>query len=75
MAKTLDNKSYFVTHERGGWIRELDIPTRKQVNRYKIKSEEFCVITNDNKFLITAGTRAYYFLIKWSIRAKKQLHT
>ena len=58
----------------GGFV-ELDILTHKQANRFNVKSARCCVVTHDNKFLITASNEDNCLLTKWSIRAKKQLNT
>ena len=52
IAKTPDNKSQFVSDFKGGF-KELDIPTRKNLNSYPVKKVSFCVVTHDQKFLIT----------------------
>ena len=57
-----------------GGFKELDIPTRKQVNSFNVKNAVCCVVTNDNKSLITAENKKYCFLTKWSVRSNKQLH-
>ena len=72
MAKTFDNKSQFVCDEYCNF-KELDIPTRKQANRFNVNSAVFCVITYDNN-LITAAFGKKCVLTKWSIRSNKQLH-
>ena len=74
MAKTLDNKLQFVC-DYYGYFKELDISTRKQVNSFKVKSAICCVVTCDNKFVITAEDYTNSVLTKWAIRTKKQLHT
>ena len=69
-----------------GVFKELDILTRKQVNSLPVKSATCCVVTYDNKFLVTAEYVSRYYpttdedkkkgkLTKWSIQSKKQLHT
>ena len=82
MAKTPDNKSQLYCDAQGHFI-ELDIPSRKKVNSYEIngkrevkgKSSKRCVVTHDNKFLVTAEYGKNVHLTKWSVRTKKQLHT
>ena len=74
MTKTPDNKSQFVCCVSGGFV-ELDIPTRKQANSFNVKNTRVCVVTHDNKFLITTENKIRPNLTKWSIRSKKQLHT
>ena len=74
MAKTFDNKSQFLCDIIGSF-KELDISTRKQANRFDVKSARCCVVTYNNEFLITASNEKNCVLTKWSIRAKKQLHT
>ena len=56
-------------------FKELHIPTRKQVNSFAVKSALCCVVTHDNKFLVTAENGENGPLTKWSVRSKKQLHT
>ena len=62
-------------------FRELDISTCKQVNSFNIKSVVWCVVTHDNKFLITIANEEkfkigeIFIVTKWSIRTKKLLHT
>ena len=58
-----------------GGFRELDIPTRSQVNSLPVKSAVCCVVTHNNKFLITAESAFNGCLTKWSIRSKKELYT
>ena len=57
-----------------GSFRELNISARKQVNSFNAESAVLCVVTHDNKFLITAKDRTP-ILTKWSVRTKKELHT
>ena len=59
----------------GYTFKELDISIRKQINSFNVKSAVFCVVTHDNKFLITADRGQPCNLTKWSIRTKKRLHT
>ena len=74
MAKTPDNKSQFVCSTKGGF-RELDISTCEKVNSFNIKMiVSCCVITYDNKYLITADKKIKAVLTKWSVRTKKKLH-
>ena len=56
-------------------FKELDISTRKKVNSLPVKSARYCVLTFDNKFLITADSEKNGVLTKWLIRSKKLLHT
>ena len=59
-----------------GRFIELDIATHMQVNCFKLKFCAIqCVVTHDNKSLITAEFVAFGILTKWSIRSKKKLHT
>ena len=74
IAKTLDNKSQYTCGHKGHF-RELDISTYKQVNSYAVKNARFCLVTHDNKFLITAEHGNNGNLTKWSIRSKKELNT
>ena len=74
MAKTTDNKSQFVCGSHGDF-KELDITTLKQVNSFNVKSAKCCVVTYDNKYLITAEDAEGCNIKKWSIRSKKLLHT
>ena len=53
---------------------ELDISTFKQVKSLPVKNARRCVITHDNKFLITSEYSRDY-LTKWSVRSKKELHS
>ena len=59
-------------------IKELDISTRKQIKNFPVKNAKCCVVTFDNKFLVTAEDQIDFagncILTKWSIRSKKQLH-
>ena len=74
LEKTLDNKSQFVCGYYGEF-REFDISTRKKVNSFTVESARCCVVSHDNKFLITVEYGYNYILTKWSVRTKKQLHT
>ena len=74
MDKTLDNKTQFVGFRNGGF-KEFDIPTRKQVNSIPVKNARICVVTHNNKYLITATIGTNCNLTKWSVRTKKELHT
>ena len=74
LAKTYDNKSQFVCANDGGF-QELDISTRKQVSNFNVKNARCCIVTYNNRFLITAEDNLNCNLTKWSIRAKKQLNT
>ena len=76
MTKTFDNKSLFVSDCLGSF-GEFDILTCKQVNKLEVKVLTFCVITCDNKFLVTSeyheDTKTE-ILVKYSMRTKKQLY-
>ena len=52
MAKTSDNKSQLLC-DLDGRFKELDISKRKQIKSFPVKSSRYCVVTCDNKFLIT----------------------
>ena len=58
-----------------GCFKELDISARKQINSFNVKSAKYCVVSHDNKSLITAEDGQNCLLTKWSIRSKKQLYT
>ena len=58
-----------------GGFKELDISTFKQLKSFLVKSARCCVVTFDNRFLITAANEENCVLTKWSVRSKKQLHT
>ena len=58
-----------------GYFREIDISTRKLLNTFPVKSAQFCVVTFDNKFLVTAEHGMECRLTKWSVRTKKELYT
>ena len=67
-----------------GGFREFDIQTRIQVKSFPIKSVKYCVVTHDNKSLITCDEHQEDYdidrtiianLTIWSIRSKKKLHT
>ena len=73
MAKTPDNKSQFVCNI--GDFRELDLSTHKQLIRFNVGFVVLCVVTHDNKSLITASNEYNCYLTKWSLRTKKRLHT
>ena len=74
MVKTFDNKLQFICDNDGGF-KQLDIITNKEVNSFQVKSARKCVLTCDEKFLITAEDKENCDLVKWSMRNKKQLHT
>ena len=77
MVKTSDNKSQFVCSIQNLEPHNLfkfDIPTSKQVKIFSFPSARHCVVTHDNKFLITATDEDNNVLTKWSIRSNKQLH-
>ena len=74
ISKTSDNKSQLVCDNTCGF-KELDISARKQVNSLPVKSAVVCVVTHDNKFLITAGGKNKSVLTKWSVRSKKLFNT
>ena len=52
IAITHDNKSWFMCDGYGNF-KELDISKRKQINSFPLNSATYCVITSDNKSLIT----------------------
>ena len=58
-----------------GGFKELDIKTLKQVNSLPVKSTGCCVLTFDNKFLVTAEHARNCNLTIWSLRTKKKLDT
>ena len=74
MATTIDNKTLFVCDIKGSF-REIDISTQKQVNNFNVKNAVFCVVTYDNKFLITAEDERNCNLTKWSIQEKGKYHS
>ena len=75
MTKTPDNKSQIVC-DFYGYFKEFDISTRKQVSSFEVDSSKCCcIVTHDNKFLITAINELNCKLIKWSVRTKKKLYT
>ena len=71
MAATFDNKYLLVCSESG--LREVDISTRNQVNNFGVKNARKCVVTYDNKFLITSSNGSYVKLTKQSIQTKHEL--
>ena len=74
MTTTFDNKYLFVLSMAGG-LTEIDTSTRNQVKNFKLKGSIQCVVTYDNKFLITATEGSNTKLTKWSIQTKQLLHT
>ena len=74
MATTFDNKYLFVC-DYDGEFREFDISTHNQVNEFGVENAGYCVVTYDNKFLITTPTRKNAKLTKQSIQTKQRLHT
>ena len=75
MAKTFDNKSLFICDEDSGF-REFDISSHMKLDSFAVRNAEYCIVTYDNKFLITCeGNLLGANLSKWSIRTKKQLYT
>ena len=83
IATTSDNKYLFVCAENGSF-KEFDItihnqtsPWRSydQVNNFKVENAWKCVITYDNKFLITAPCGLIVKLTKHSMQTKEKLHT
>ena len=74
MTVTLDNKSQLVCDINGGFI-ELHIPTRKQLNSLPVNKARVCVVTHNNKFLITAGSEKNCEFIQWSVPKNKRLQT
>ena len=74
MVKTPDNKTQFIS-DFDNDFKELDISTFKIVNSFKIKNVGCCVVSHDNKSLITAENLEKCVLRKWSIRTKKLLYT
>ena len=59
-------------HEK---FRELCISTHKQINSFPVYDARCCVLTHDNKYLITATHVMDCDITKWSLRSKKELHT
>ena len=74
MATTFDNKYLFLCTAISGF-REINIRTHKQVNKTGVENVWKCVVTYDNRFLITSTARENPKLTKWSIQTKQQLHT
>ena len=75
IAKTNDNKSQFLCGYHTGFI-EIHIPTRKKLRSYTKQRPSRCVVTHDNKFLVTYENKnGIGFITKWSVRTKKKLHT
>ena len=71
IAKTPDNKSQFVSSPNHNF-REINIPSLREVYKLPNIGERICVVTYDNKILVTAYR---YKLTKLSIRTKQRLHT
>ena len=73
-ARTFDNKSLFINNFNKNLLG-FDISTRKQVSNNIGIHGGLCVVTYDNKFLITDDNECYCKFTKWSIRTKKRLYT
>ena len=67
---TIDKKTLFVCDRRGGF-RELNIRTNKVTNFFGIENARCCLVTPDNKYLITAEDGKNKNLSKYSIETKQ----
>ena len=74
MATTFDNKYLFVCCSQGGFT-EFDLSTYKEVNNFGVDDALYCLVTYDNKFLITTRGRNNAKLTKHSLQIKQQYHT
>ena len=71
MAKTVDNKIIFVC-SYGGQFKEFDTSSHNEVNNFKVEEAQYCVVTYDSQFLITAE---FIYLSKWSMQTKQLIHS